>query len=90
MFFDYTKRVFRSLTGSEKIEPGSVLYAGIEDQRMRIRMIMEVLVSLLLLSVSLWVVINGVVDESSEKYFSGLIGTVAGYWLRPSDRNPSG
>jgi hypothetical protein len=43
---------------------------------------MEVVISLSLLAVSIPFVVSKETDAESKKYFTGLLGTVVGYWLR--------
>jgi hypothetical protein len=45
------------------------------------KVVMQVLVSLLVLSVALWLLVSSR-EESVLKLASGLTGTVIGYWLR--------
>jgi hypothetical protein len=46
------------------------------------RVVMQIVVSLGVLSVSLWLLVSHASNEDTRKLASGLIGTVVGYWLR--------
>ena len=46
------------------------------------RVLMQIVVSLAVLAVSLWLLMNATSNEDTRKLASGLIGTVVGYWLR--------
>lgn len=45
------------------------------------RAVMQVVVSLIVLAAGLFVVLKGGYSETVEKFMTGLIGTVIGYWL---------
>lgn len=46
------------------------------------RVVMQIIVSIAVLLVSLWLLVNAGSNEDTRKLASGLIGTVVGYWLR--------
>lgn len=50
------------------------------DLKTRIRM--QIIVSLSILGVALWVLVSKQYDETYVKWAIGSIGLVAGYWLR--------
>ena len=45
------------------------------------RAIMQVIVSLVVLAAALYVLLAGGYTETVEKFMTGLLGTVIGYWL---------
>jgi uncharacterized membrane protein YjjP (DUF1212 family) len=47
----------------------------------RTRAIMQVIVSIAVLAAALYVLLAGGYSETVEKFMTGLIGTVLGYWL---------
>jgi hypothetical protein len=47
----------------------------------RIRAIMQVIISLAVTAAALYVLLHGGYSETVEKFMTGLIGTVLGYWL---------
>lgn len=55
--------------------------AGGVDPPNKVRAIMQVLVSLAVLGAALYVLLAGGYSETVEKFMTGLIGTVLGYWL---------
>jgi hypothetical protein len=46
------------------------------------RVVMQIVVSLAVLFVSVWLLMSATANEDTRKLASGLIGTVVGYWLR--------
>lgn len=79
--------MFRSLTDLyERIvllkDQRHVVFASAASRRVLVKTVMEVVVSLSLLVVSIPCVVSRDIDPESKKYFSGLIGTVVGYWLK--------
>ncbi|HTM27001.1 MAG TPA: hypothetical protein VL225_17510 [Vicinamibacterales bacterium] len=44
---------------------------------------MQVAVSLAVLGSGLWVILSGHYDADAQRWASGAIGTVVGYWLKP-------
>jgi hypothetical protein len=49
----------------------------------KIRLVMQVLITLVGMVGSLWVLLSGGYSESVENWASGLIGLIAGFWLTP-------
>ena len=49
----------------------------------RTRSLMQVAISLVVLGAGLWVILSGHYATDSERWASGAIGTVMGYWLKP-------
>lgn len=49
----------------------------------KIRLVMQVLITLVGLGGSLWVLLSGGYSESVENWASGLVGLIAGFWLTP-------
>lgn len=47
----------------------------------KIRAVMQVVVSVVALAAALYVLLAGGYSETVEKFMTGLIGTVIGYWL---------
>jgi hypothetical protein len=44
---------------------------------------MQVAISIVVLGAGLWVILSGHDTTDSERWASGAIGTVMGYWLKP-------
>jgi hypothetical protein len=44
---------------------------------------MQVAVSMAVLGAGLWVIVSGRYDGDAQRWASGAIGTVVGYWLKP-------
>jgi hypothetical protein len=44
---------------------------------------MQVAVSMAVLGSGLWVILSGRYDADAQRWASGAIGTVVGYWLKP-------
>jgi hypothetical protein len=65
------------LLSSEK----DVVWANPAERRRTIRMVMEVVVSLVVLGVCLHGLFSPNTNAEAKKYFSGFVGTVIGYWL---------
>ena len=49
----------------------------------RIGSVMQVVISAVVLAAGLWVILSGHYAIDSERWASGAIGTVMGYWLKP-------
>jgi hypothetical protein len=47
------------------------------------RLVMPIAVSAVILGAALWVMLSGHYDAGAERWASGAIGTVMGYWLKP-------
>lgn len=81
--FGYMRLVYRRLILRSKAD--KVFWAEGDVSRVRVRMIMEVTISLAVLATSLWALASASITGESEKYFAGLLGTILGYWLRPPE-----
>jgi hypothetical protein len=77
--FGYIRFVYWTLRGK-------VLWADAQSSRLKIRMAMEVLISLVLLVVCLWALVAGDVSIESEKYFAGMLGSVVGTAVPQTER----
>jgi hypothetical protein len=62
----------RGLAASRSIAPADPLQRG-----------MQVAVSVVVLGAGLWVILSGRYDADPQRWASGAIGTVVGYWLKP-------
>jgi hypothetical protein len=49
----------------------------------RTRAMMQVAISAIVLGAGLWVILSAQYSHESERWASGAIGTVMGYWLKP-------
>jgi hypothetical protein len=47
------------------------------------RLVMQIAVSTVILGAGLWVILSGRYDADAQRWASGAIGTVMGYWLKP-------
>ena len=47
------------------------------------RLLMQIAVSTVILGAGLWVILTGRYDADAQRWASGAIGTVMGYWLKP-------
>jgi hypothetical protein len=48
-----------------------------------VRLVMQIVISLIILGAGLWVILSGHYTPDSERWAAGAIGTVMGYWLKP-------
>jgi hypothetical protein len=48
-----------------------------------VRLVMQIVISLIILGAGLWAILSGHSGPDSERWASGAIGTVMGYWLKP-------
>jgi hypothetical protein len=67
--------LLRSGTGSTR--------QGATRGRANARLVMQIVISLIVLGAGLWVILSGHYTPDSERWASGAIGTVMGYWLKP-------
>jgi hypothetical protein len=49
-----------------------------------VRLIMQVLISLIVLAAALFVILSNKYGADAQKWASGMVGTIVGYWLRNS------
>ena len=61
----------------------NVQWAGSSDKSEIVRIGMEVLVSVFVLSASFFGLLSPDVEADSKKFLGAFIGLVLGYWLRP-------
>jgi hypothetical protein len=47
------------------------------------RLVMQIAISTVILGAGLWVILSGRYTPDAERWASGAIGTVMGYWLKP-------
>jgi hypothetical protein len=47
------------------------------------RAVMQIAVSTVILAAGLWMILSGHYDADAQRWASGAIGTVMGYWLKP-------
>ena len=47
------------------------------------RLVMQIAISTVILAAGLWVILSGHYGADAERWASGAIGTVMGYWLKP-------
>jgi len=47
------------------------------------RLVMQIAISTVILGAGLWVILSGHYASDAERWASGAIGTVMGYWLKP-------
>ncbi len=47
------------------------------------RLVMQIAISTVILGAGLWVILSGHYNADAERWASGAIGTVMGYWLKP-------
>ena len=62
--------------------PGSTR-PGATRGRADARLAMQIVISLIVLGAGLWVILSGRYTPDAERWASGAIGTVMGYWLKP-------
>lgn len=83
MLFDYAKKTCRRLRMAASGDQVRFA-AGTDDRRGLIRMVMEVIITIIVLPSSLYFLASPDTASGPKEIFAGFAGSVIGYWMRPN------